>query len=52
MKVGRPKRMTKNDIAMILELKSCGIPTGVIAYQVYRITASTLRGHLKRWGAL
>jgi hypothetical protein len=43
--------MTRKDIVMILELKACGVKTGFIAHHVYGITASTLRGHLKRWDA-
>ena len=48
----RPRKMTREDIAFILELKSSGVKLNFIARYVYGIGYSTLRHHLKIWGAV
>ena len=48
----RQRKLTKEDVAMVLELRSCGIALKTIAYHVWRIKKDTLRGYLKTWKAI
>jgi|TARA_R110000823_G_scaffold104060_1_gene221808 hypothetical protein len=44
--------LTKEDVAMVLELRSCGVPLKTIAYYVWNITADALTDRLKTWNAV
>jgi len=46
------RKLTRTDVAMILELRSCGIALKTIAYYVWGIKEDTLRGQLKTWKAI
>ena len=46
------KKLTKEDVAMVLELRSCGVPLKTIAYYVWNITADALTDRLKTWDAI
>jgi len=46
------RKLTRTDVAMILELRSCGIALKFIAYHVWCIKEDTLRGQLKTWKAI
>jgi hypothetical protein len=45
-------KITREDIAMVLELMSIGIKISFIAHYVYGLTYWGLRHHLKKWGAI
>ena len=44
--------LTKEDVAMILELRSEGVKMSYISRYVYNIAPTSLYQHLKRWGAV
>ena len=46
------RKLTRTDVAMILELRSSGVRLGFIAHYVYSTTYHNLYHQLKTWGAL
>lgn len=48
-KSGPKRKLTPEDVAMILELRSEGVRIGLIAYWVYGTTGQTLYHRLARY---
>ena len=46
------RKLTREDVAMILELRSSGVLLKAIAYYVWNISEDTLRSRLKTWHAI
>ena len=49
---GRPRRLTADDVAMTLELKSQGITLAYISHYAFGMNVSQLWHQLKTWDAL
>ena len=47
----RKRKLTREDVAMVLELRACGVPLKSIAYYVWNITAEALNDRLITWNA-
>lgn len=51
MKQGAKRKLTREEVAWVLELKSEGVKSAYIARYVYGISYKALYDRLKTWGA-
>lgn len=49
-KIRKTQRITREDVAFALELKSQGIPLYFIAHVLWKINYRSFAYHLKKWG--